>query len=71
MAPGEDGGALPDGWTLEHRPSGVRVSEACGFRTELIAVWGMAHNVSPEMFAPVHAAPGETATWSRTYTFEA
>ena len=71
MYPGEEGEAgLPRGWSLLHRPSGVRVGESCGFDTALIAVWGMAHNVSPEMFAPVRVAPGETLTWSREYLFE-
>ncbi|QHW32390.1 hypothetical protein GZH47_17290 [Paenibacillus rhizovicinus] len=70
LYPGGEGGAMPSGWTLVHRPSGVRMSEDCGFPVELIAVWGMAHNVSPEVFAPVRIAPGETLTWSRTYRFE-
>ena len=69
LHPGGEGAAMPSGWTLTHRPSGLRMSEACGFGVELIAVWGMAHNVSPEMFAPVRIAPGETLTWSRTYRF--
>ncbi|QHT63631.1 hypothetical protein GXP70_29205 [Paenibacillus lycopersici] len=70
LYPGSEGGVMPDGWTLRHRPSGLRMSETCGFAPELIAVWGMAHNVSPEVFAPVRIAPGETAAWSRLYRFE-
>jgi len=47
----------------------------CGLREELntpalrVGLWGMSYVVSPELFKKIDLLPGETDTWTRTYTF--
>jgi hypothetical protein len=61
--------APPASWTLTHRPTGVRVSEAVDFPVAYCNVWGRGHVVSPELARKVEAAPGAVLTWTRTWTF--
>ncbi len=62
-------GSDPVEFELIHKPSGVGVNVASDFSTRLVALWGMSHVVSPEVFLDVAVAPGETLDWSRTYAF--
>jgi hypothetical protein len=34
-----------------------------------IALWGMPHVISPEVFKRIDLEPGESDSWSRTYSF--
>ena len=61
----------PDGatWELVHRPSGIGVREWSDFKVKTIALWGLQHVVSPEVFIQVAVQPGETQCWTRKYEF--
>jgi hypothetical protein len=56
-------------WEMVHGPSGVGVRETVDFQVTRIAVWGEPHVLSPEFFVTLAIQPGETAKWSRQYTF--
>lgn len=56
-------------WTLLHQPSGVGLSERVDFAPSFMALWGMAHVLSPEVFIGIDLAPGETLAWRREWTF--
>lgn len=58
-------------WGLVHKPSGIAMQESGDFPTALVALWGTAHVVSPEVFIRIDLPAGETLTWSRTFTFNA
>ncbi len=34
-----------------------------------VAVWGVAHVISAEIFASIQIQPGETQEWTRRYEF--
>jgi hypothetical protein len=56
-------------WTLIHKPSGVQVQEYDDFEPSRVAVWGVEHVVSAEVFIDIDIKPGESASWSRRYQF--
>jgi hypothetical protein len=56
-------------WTLRHRVSTAAVSEAVDFAPALIAVWGVAHVISPEVFFEFTVLPGESVEWERRFAF--
>lgn len=56
-------------WELRDIERGIGMREDCLFPVERIAIWGMPHVVSPEMFIGIHLAPGEEMAWKRIYTF--
>jgi len=56
-------------WELVHQPSGVGVREWSDFQVSAIALWGLGHVVSPEVFIQIAVQPGETQCWSRRYEF--
>lgn len=58
-------------WTLTHVPSGVTMKEYADFAPARVAVWGMLHVISAEVFVNIHLLPGETQRWTRRYTFDA
>lgn len=57
------------GWTLRRVSDGVSVSETIDFVPSRVAVWAMPHVISPEIFIECELAPGETKSWTRTYSF--
>ncbi len=48
---------------------GPKIKLSGDFKTELIALWGMSHVVSPELFINIDLPPGETKSWTRRYEF--
>lgn len=56
-------------WEL--RKNGLSVRETFGFEPNETMIWGVEHCMCVEAYAPARIAPGETAKWSRTWTFEA
>ena len=54
---------------LIHKASGVGVRESSDFNIERVAIWGMEHVISPEVFVNVNINPGESQSWKRTYKF--
>jgi hypothetical protein len=57
-------------WTLVHKPSGVQVQEFDDFEPARVAVWGVEHVVSAEVFMDINLKPGETLNWTRRYHFQ-
>jgi len=57
------------GWELRHTPSGVGLCERGDFPLAMLALWGTAEVVSPEMFIDIDLPPGAEMKWSREYTF--
>ncbi|MBN2005683.1 MAG: hypothetical protein JXA21_20165 [Anaerolineae bacterium] len=57
-------------WTLTHVPSGVTMKEYDDFTPARVAVWGMLHVFSAEVFVDINLLPGETQQWTRRYTFD-
>lgn len=49
---------------------GLAIRECIDRPWMTFALWGTDSVVSPEAFVAVRAAPGETFTWQRTYTFD-
>lgn len=58
-------------WTLTHAPSGAWIREVDSFDPARVAVWGVGHVVSAEVFVDIHVRPGETQEWTRRYEFGA
>lgn len=67
-------GQLPEmdqfSWTLRHRTAGISVTGQVDFKPCRVACWGMEHVISPEIFFPIRLSPGESAAWSRQWTFQ-
>ncbi len=58
-------------WTLTRPDEGVRVSEeAADFAPKGVAVWGIEHVMSPEVFYDVQLLSGQSATWTRRWVFD-
>ncbi|WP_438444602.1 hypothetical protein [Gorillibacterium sp. sgz5001074] len=62
-------GRSPVGWELRHAETGACVGEECDAPAAMLALWGTAHTVSPELFVELRLEPGETVRWTRTYRF--
>lgn len=58
-------------WELVHLPSGVRVREYDDFAPQRIALWGMKHVVSPEVYIDIDLEPGQSQSWTRRFEFAA
>jgi len=56
-------------WELVHEPSGVTVREYDDFAPGRVAVWGVSHVISAEVFVGIDVQPGETQRWTRRYQF--
>ncbi|MBI9014792.1 MAG: hypothetical protein JEZ08_21355 [Clostridiales bacterium] len=54
---------------LIHKPSNVGFRETSKFVLERVAVWGMAHVVSPESFIKIKLGIDEKQSWERVYRF--
>ncbi len=61
----------PAAATLEHSVLPHRVAFRGDFPLARFASWANAQAISPELFHRVTLRPGESATWSMTYTFSA
>lgn len=59
----------PYAWELINKKAGVGLREMVSFEPLRIALWGMAHVISPEVFINIDVQPGEEQTWSRQYEF--
>lgn len=57
-------------WKLSNRAAGVYVSCEEDFVPSELNLWCVDHIVSPEVFYETDLKPGDTACWSRNYTFE-
>ena len=58
-------------WRLWHEDSPLSVSETCDFTPTHVAIWGLEHVISAEVFHRIALEPGESADWARTWTFDA
>ncbi|MCD1261496.1 hypothetical protein B5M42_022085 [Paenibacillus athensensis] len=56
-------------WELTNAASGVGVRESGSAPVGRLALWGVPHAVSPEVFVNVKVEPGQSQRWSRTYAF--
>ena len=56
-------------WELRHLPSGVGMREFDDFSPLRVAVWGVAHVISAEVFVEAHLLPGEKRAWKRRFEF--
>ncbi|MBN1557606.1 MAG: hypothetical protein JW951_05615 [Lentisphaerae bacterium] len=59
----------PNRVTVVHAETGQRLDIAASRPAHNVAVWTTAFQLSPEVNIQVSLAPGERATWTRTYTF--
>lgn len=60
----------PGRWTLQHENCPVSVSEKADFSPSMSIIWAVEHCICAELYHTVQLAPGETACWRRTWTFE-
>lgn len=56
-------------WELALASSGVGMREIDDFSPARVALWGVAHVVSAEIFVDIHLLPGQSQTWTRKYEF--
>ncbi len=56
-------------WELVHNPSGVGAREFVDFTPVRVAVWGVAHVISAEVFVGINLQPDQAMQWSRRYEF--
>lgn len=56
-------------WRLRNDDARAFVEVHESFLPEGIQIWCSDHIVCPEVFYPIHAAPGETCRWARQYRF--
>ncbi len=56
-------------WTLIHEPTGVQIQEYNDFTPSRVAVWGVEHVVSAEVFIDIDLKPGQSLSWYRRYHF--
>jgi len=63
---GED---VPYYWEITHKQTGAGLRERGSATATFIALWGIAHVLSPEVFIDIHVNPGETQRWNRSYDF--
>jgi hypothetical protein len=56
-------------WELRHAPSQLRLSETVDFAPVRVALWGVDHVCSPEIFVQVRLDPGQSQSWQRVYEF--
>ena len=56
-------------WELRNLASGAGMREFVDFAPHYVAVWGMEHVISAEIFVEVNLQPGEKQAWSRCFEF--
>lgn len=54
-------------WALEHKESGIGLTEELSEDTSSINLWGWSHVVSPELFIAIDIPPDGFKEWSRKY----
>jgi len=59
----------PDTIAVEQSDTGQRVIIDSSLRSAYVGIWTTSYQVSPEQFLIITLAPGEHATFTRTYTF--
>lgn len=57
-------------WRLSHTRSEAAVTEQTSFAPERIDIWAVEHCVCAEFYFGTELAPGESAHWRRSWTFE-
>lgn len=62
--------AAPFSWKLTHRGTAASISETVSVLPARIMVWAIDHIISPEIICNLEAAPGESVTWARRWTFD-
>ena len=62
---------LPFRWKLSHDGAKAWVAGEDWFVPSAVTVWAVDHMVSPEIFHAVCLQPGESASWKRSWSFEA
>jgi len=58
-------------WELQNVKSKIAIRETASFQTNKVNLWGWKHVISPELFVNVKITPGQSAEWTRAYTFTA
>lgn len=61
--------SIPFVWRLSHDDAGIAVEGTEYFRPSTMCVWCKDHMLCPEVNFGAVAAPGETVTWKRKWTF--
>lgn len=56
-------------WDLYNKKARAGVMERNDFAPARIAMWGMKHVISPEVFIEINLNPGEALSWTREYEF--
>lgn len=62
--------ATARGFSIDHRPSRIRLVVSQSVPFDRLVVWGVKTCLCPEPFTTVTLAPGKAATWDVTYRFE-
>lgn len=63
-------GTPPCRWRMRHTGTGISISEETDFSPSRVDIWAVEHCACPEFYKTVCLAPGETASWRRTWTFD-
>ncbi len=61
----------PFSWELTHTASPASIRETVSFKPDTVAIWAVDHIISPEVFTRLRLRPGESASWTRTWTLNA
>lgn len=56
-------------WEITHISSGAGMREIDDFTPCRVAIWGVGHVVSAEIFVLIHLRPGEQMEWTRQFEF--
>jgi hypothetical protein len=56
-------------WDVYNHTKGVGIREFDDFKPARVALWGMRHVISPEVFIEINLKPGEEMRWTRKYEF--
>ncbi len=56
-------------WELTYAAGKIGMREFDDFAPHHVAVWGVSHVISAEIFVPITLAPGEKQSWSRRFEF--
>ena len=60
--------SLKAAWELVNLEKKLGMQETVSFKTNKVNLWGWGHVISPELFFKIYVKPGESLTWSRTYS---
>ena len=56
-------------WELAYLPLGIAMREYNDFSPARVAIWGVTHVISVEVFIAIDLLPGQAMQWSRRYEF--